>query len=477
MTVAAVGPIRQRGQPRPGLRRPGGLPSSHRQPHRPRGRPDRRRDTTRRPVERQDRSFHQQHRRFLDHDEPADSAVAYGKTTTTNWHTSDATATTTHALTIPGLQPPLSTTSSSAAPMPAATSLSATSPSPPPVPPPARKSTSGTLDAGVRPDRHAHPHGQRPRQRVVGPSVSSLSYSLNGGSYRTLSMAPICCASRSPAISRRNAFSTLRAGSNAVASRPRHRRAGDHPDRHRRQLIGPDLAAALHRQLVRPGRHQPRAQVVDGIWAIEGNTIRPQCGVRSAGRYRRSQLDAVRGALPDHRALCGPQRLRPAQLRPRRGPPPPLARHSNDGHQPWRASTRSAPSACSAGPPATTGSSCSATTALPGLPTGNEILQSASPTSSRCAWKTPPRGPSIAQVVQERQAEPSDWQLTGDQGTSDDPGKGCILLLAHHVDAFRRRHRQRRALKDPSPRALKDLGVRHSSLQFVIRSWDSVAAV
>jgi hypothetical protein len=33
------------------------------------------------------------------------------------------------------------------------------------------------------------------------------------------------------------------------------------------------------------------------------------------------------------------------------------------------------------------------------------------------------------------QGEPSSWQLTGSQSKSNDPGYGCVLLLAHHVDA------------------------------------------
>jgi len=385
--------------------------SSHRQPHRPRGRPDRRRDTTapscrtsrpflpptaspfpgprragrfRRGLW-QDHHYELAHVRRDGHHHPRPDHPRAPAATQYNLKFSSADASGNI-----GVGNLAVTTTSTAA---------------------ARKSTSGTLDAGVRPDRHAHPHGQRPRQRVVGPSVSSLSYSLTAVPTARSAWAPICCASRSPAISRRNAFSTC-----GPAATPWHRArdtAGQETIqyRHRRQLIGPDLAADLHRQLVgwptsttRPGggRHL----------GIEGNTIRPQCGGTigwslSAIATGRSTRCAARSpcTLWTPTATTRPATA-PAWASSSAGPATPTTATS-----PGRASTRSAPSACPLDHQ------------LRPVPVvrqqrrilafrRNEILQSASPTSSRCAWKTPPRGPSIAQVVQERQAEPSDWQLT-----------------------------------------------------------------
>jgi regulation of enolase protein 1 (concanavalin A-like superfamily) len=269
--------------------------------------------------------------------------------------------------------------------------------------------------------------------------LSSLSYSLNGGSLQALSVGP---NTRRLALAGdfnvEIPFSQLQPGSNNVQIRAR--------DQSGRETIrtvsvinssGPVWPNPYFINWGGVSDINSVAQVIDGIWGISGGSVRPlvlaydrliAVGDRTWQNYEAScpitvhSIDTAGYAAPSYGPGVGVLLRWPG--------------HTNDGHQPWEGVY----------PLGAIGFFrwTSAYERFEIFGNNGRILASAPDETLQLGvqYTFKMRVQSFGDQAQYQfkwwtanQTEPSDWQLTGSQSLNEDPGSGCILLLAHHVDA------------------------------------------
>lgn len=375
-------------------------------------------------------------------DEPADSAVAYGQTTNYELGTrTDANLVTSHAMTLTGLAQ--STTYNLKIFSADASGNEAQS----------NNIVVTTTGSGNGPQidvwygntqYFGHIGTPIPMINVLGNvwssnGVTSLSYSLNGGAYRNLSLGPNTRRLAEPGDFNVEVFFTeLQAGANSVRIRARDALG---------QETFRDVSVINSRGPVWPlsytvnwsgvGNINDVAQVVDGIWSIQGNTVRPDVmaydrliaiGDQAWTEYEVSCPVTVHSIDPNGYAA------------PSYGPGVGLLLrwpgHSYDGGQPWQGVY----------PLGAIGMFRWTNEYNRFQLFGNNGYILASSTSDTLQlgvqYIFKMRVANVSNRVEysykwwrANQGEPSSWQLTGSQSKSADPGYGCVLLLAHHVDA------------------------------------------
>jgi len=273
---------------------------------------------------------------------------------------------------------------------------------------------------------------------AAATSGLTLSYSLNGGSFVPLSKGPNAMRLALPGdFNVEIPFGSLQPGANAVRIRAR--------DAAGRETIRP-VSVINSRGAVWPNPYTIRwndassinsvAQVVDGQWSIGNGTVRPMV-------MAYDRLIAVGDTTwQDYEVTC-PVTVHAIDpggyAAPSYGPGVGLLLrwpgHANDGNQPWQ------------------GVYPLGAIGMFRWTRGYErfelfgnhgrILASSGDTlhlGVRYLFKMQVRTVSGGAQYQLKwwradQAEPGTWQLTGAQPSADDPGRGCMLLLAHHVDA------------------------------------------
>ncbi|HPU25210.1 MAG TPA: DUF1349 domain-containing protein [Phycisphaerae bacterium] len=372
-------------------------------------------------------------------DEPAVSNVSYGTTTAYELGSrSDSTLRMEHAIGLVGLQP--STTYH--------LNIASTDSS-------GNTGKSGditvtTLDAPNGPvvdiwygdtQQFGHIGQPVPAINVLGNAkgnISSLHYSLNGGAFNPLSKGP---------NSRRLAqtgdfnveipFANLQPGSNSVAIRVRDS-GGRETIRTVSVVKGNGGVWPIPYSIDwgRVSNINDVAQVIDGLWEIKSGAVRPvvqaydrliAIGDRTWEQYEVTcpitvySIDSSGHAAPSYGPGVGVLLRWPG--------------HSNDGGQPWQGVY----------PLGAIGMFRWTTSGEQWQLFGNNgrILDASDdPFQLGVTYMFKMRVQNTAGGAEYRlkywrsgQAEPGGWQLTGTQTAGEDPGRGCILLLAHHVDA------------------------------------------
>jgi regulation of enolase protein 1 (concanavalin A-like superfamily) len=180
------------------------------------------------------------------------------------------------------------------------------------------------------------------------------------------------------------------------------------------------------------------AQVVDGLWHLDGATVRPTI-------LAYDRLIAIGDATwDDYEVLVPitPYSLDPAgYAAPSYGPGVGVLLrwpgHTNDGHQPWEGVY----------PLGALGMYRWTTSANQWQMFGNNgvLLQTVTEPITfgvTLMYRMRVQTDSVTgastyklRVWPANTAEPTTWKVTGTQSSSVDPGHGCLLLLAHHVDA------------------------------------------
>lgn len=375
-------------------------------------------------------------------DEPADSRVFYGTTTEYELgERSDPVPQTTHAIHIDGLQPSTSY------------HLKITS-----ADPSGNETRSGDIEVATTGGAGAplidiwygdtQEFGRIgspvPLVNILGNAsassgISSLTYSFNGGSQRTLSMGPnLRRLARPGDFNVEIPLGNLQPGTNTVTI---HAQDWNGHETTRVVTVVNSSGAVWPRPSTvnwdGVSNINSAAQVVDGLWEIRHGAVRPvvsaydrlvAVGDRTWTQYEVScpitvhSIDTNGYAAPSFGPAVGLLLRWPG--------------HSNDGNQPWEGVyplgaigmfrwTESQDSFQLFGNQGT----ILAWTADQALQIGVTYIfkmrVDSVPGGAQYRLKWWPSG----------EDEPSGWILTGFQSLSDDPGHGCILLLAHHVDA------------------------------------------